>query len=268
MQHKIITGFFWDFYDNLGKSLLLNALWFICNIPALFFFFAALGSKSPFWIATTLFLVWLSMSFTLSGLYYAAYKMVEQKETLLKDYFQGLRLFGIKGLGYGFLIGLLYIIIGVNINFYLTFKGTAKWTGSLLAGLSFWAGLFGLLVTQYIYPLLVRQNPGFKKVIKRSFLLTIDNLGVSCISGLTLFSLIVLSIITVVGPVFFTFSILTIWTSNLLFEVLAKYEKVDEPPPLKPGEKPTSWHQILKKAPPQWRHENRGWKDLFRPWDV
>lgn len=266
MFAKMMTGFFWDSYDNLGKLLLANLLWFLCNMPGFLVVYGVMYIPfNIFWIL--LFVPFILFSVTTIGLYYFTSLLVEQKDIGLKELFTGMKKFGARGLFYStFFIGCM-IILAVNIHFYLNLSPGIRWIGAVLAGFAFWVSLFVSLVCQYLFPLLVRQNLPIKKLLLRSTLLVLDNFWVSIAIILTSLGLFILTALTGVGPILFTMSLVTLWANNALYELLAKYDETPQPT-LKPGEKPTSWHQILPKEKPKWRHEDRGWKDILRPWDT
>lgn len=285
-------GFFWDAYDNLGKVILFNLLWFLISLPALLMVYFGLTVKMPYLMMAGMLIPgigWLGAS--LAGLFFVTQKMVDQKDITLKDFFLGIKSWGIQSALYTLFWVLVFFLAGLNIRFYLNLGPQVKWMGAVLAGLFFWLSLVALFALQYFYPLITRQNPPVKKLFIRTLLLVIDNLGITILSGMMTFSLLTLSLITGIGLFFFSFSLTTLFTQNLLFETLAKYDEMERLKkfreekklhPTQPKEKPTSWHQILPELnnsdsvnpdpdqPPKlkWRHEGRGWKDILRPWDM
>ena len=268
MFAKIVTGFFWDTYDNLGKILLVNLLWFTINIPGFLVIFGLLGTHTPISILWVILIIpIILMSVTTMGMYHFTYLLVEQKDIKLIELFHGMKKYGARGVLYAFSYLVFLLVLLVNIRFYLNITGGIRMGGAILAGLAFWIILFLLLVLQYLFPLLVRQNIPFKKLVLRSFLLVLDNLWITLLVSSSSLGLIILTTLTGVGPMLFTTALVTLFGNNALYEILAKYDKKPEPL-LKPGEKPTSWHQILPKEQSKWRHENRGWKDILRPWDM
>ncbi len=266
MFAKIITGFFWDSYDNLGKLLVANLVWFLCNLPGFMLGYGIFHIPlNLFWIF--LLLPFALFSVTTMGLYHFTSLLVEQKQIGVKELFLGMKKYGVRGTLYSCVLVLGFFVLLVNIDFYLNLSLGFHWIGAILGGFAFWVSLFILLVCQYFFPILVKQDLPIKKLLLRSSLLVLDNFGISLLIALNSLGLLILTIITGVGPILFTMSLFTLFANNALYEVLAKYDKQPQPT-LKPGEKPTSWHQILPKEKPKWRHENRGWKDILRPWDM
>jgi uncharacterized membrane protein YesL len=194
--------------------------------------------------------------------------MVEAKDSPIKQYFLGMKQYCWQGFILTLIHLLIFILVIVNMNFYLQLKGF----GMILAGVAFWCGIFVALQSLYAYAILVQHNVSIRKTLKRSFLLLLDNLWVTI--GVFIFFILffVFSLLSGVGPILFMMSCIAMLGNNALYEIMTKYEKKPEPEQaLAPGEKPTSWKQILdqEKADqkPKWRHDNRGWKDIFRPWD-
>jgi len=275
MLGRILGGFFWDFYDNLGQAIIGNIVAFLLSIPAFIVLLFCITVKlPPLLLLFSLGLAAALFSIPLIGLYHQAQRMVEQREIHLKHYWEGIRLFWKPALISTLVFYAVLALLAVNVYFYVQLKGGMRTPGLLLAGLTFWAAIFILISGQYLYPLIVQQNPGLKKLFTRMILLSLDNLGATLLTGITTLSVVMLTVLTVVGPVILSFTILAVHSQNLLFEVLDKYEKKETPPPPPPVEKPTSWHQIrnrekqIEAAKPKWRHDGRGWKDILRPWDM
>ena len=254
--------------------LLANFFWFLLNVPFVFLYFLLLTLKaSNFWLVLSGLLMGSIAAATFGGMCYFTDLLVQQKEIKVWEFFQGIKKFGLQSIGYFLFITLIYFVLGANIRYYIGLQGGLKWFGAVLAGLALWIGLFLLFALQYLYPLLVRHNPGFKKLIMRMLLLALDNILVTLLGGMSVFSIIVLTCLTGVGPVFFTAFLFAMFSSNLLHEVLEKYKEKEIPAPAPLPDKPTSWKQIQQQeaketTAPKWRHEGRGWKDILRPWDV
>ncbi|MCX7919249.1 MAG: hypothetical protein N3A72_06510 [bacterium] len=269
MFRRILLGFFWDSYDNLGHLILANLLWFFCNILGLFLGYIILHISPRFSIFWILFSIPLAIfSVTTTAMFYYTKLMVEAKDSPIKQFFLGMKLYFWKGI----FITLIHIFIGIlvmiNIQFYIQIQGF----GMILAGLAFWCGILVAMQSLYAYSILVQHNLPLRKTFKRSFLLLLDNLWITV--GIFLFSIIffIVSLLSGIGPILFMMSCIAMLGNNAIYEIMTKYEKKPEPEPaLAPGEKPTSWKQILDKEKadqqPKWRHDNRGWKDIFRPWD-
>jgi uncharacterized membrane protein YesL len=273
MFRHILLGFFWDTYDNLGHILLANVLWFICNLPGLALIYLVFHISSGFNLFWILLLIPLGIiSATTVGLFAYTKQLMELKDNSIKSFFAGIKQYYRKAFVITLIHVLLFILIIVNINFYLQLRGNMQMAGVVLAGLAFWCGIFIALESIYVFAILVQNNLGIKKTLKRSFLIVLDNLWVTIGIFIFLISFLILCLFSGIGPILFMMSCIAMLGNNAIYEIMAKYEKkAAAAPPLAPGEKPTTWKQIhdQEKADqqPKWRHDNRGWKDIFRPWD-
>lgn len=273
MFRHILLGFFWDTYDNLGHILLVNVIWFICNLPGLMIMYLIFRSSlgiNLLWILLCIPL--FIFSTTTAGLFAYTKQLMELKDSSIKYLFLGMKQYYGKGLALVLIHLGIFLLIIININFYLQLRGSMQMLGVILAGLAFWCGIFVALESLYSFAVLVQQNLSIKKTLKRSFLLVLDNLWVTIGIFIFCISFLIISLFSGIGPILFMMSCIAMLGNNAIYEIMAKYVKKPEPTPtLAPGEKPTSWKQILdqEKADqqPKWRHENRGWKDIFRPWD-
>lgn len=274
MFRHILLGFFWDSYDNLGHVLFANVIWFFCNLPSLFLIYIILHGSQGINLLWILFLIPVCIfSATTSGLYAYTKLLMEGKDNAINHYFFGIKQYWWKGTILVIIHFIIFLVVIVNINFYLQLRGSLQMVGIVLAGLAFWCGMLVAIESLYALPVLVQHNLGIKKTLKRSFLLVFDNLWISI--GIFIFIIIFLliSLFSGVGPILFMLSCLAMLGNNTLYEIMTKYEKKPEiETVLAAGEKPTSWKQILDREKadqkPKWRHDNRGWKDIFRPWEL
>jgi uncharacterized membrane protein YesL len=273
MFRHILLGFFWDTYDNLGHIILANVLWFLCNLPGLSLIYLVFHISTGFNLFWILLLIPLGIfSVTTAGLFAYTKQLIELQDNSIKSFFLGMKQYYGKAMGIAIIHLILFVLIIVNINFYLQLRGNMQMLAVVLAGLAFWCGIFVALESLYAFAVLVQHNLGIKKTLKRSFLIVLDNLWVTIGVFIFLISLTVLSLFSGIGPMLFMMSCIAMLGNNAIYEIMTKYDKKPVAvPAVAPGEKPTSWKQILdqEKADqqPKWRHDNRGWKDIFRPWD-
>lgn len=92
----------------------------------------------------------------------------------------------------------------------------------------FWLYLLlflGILQT-YMFPLLIEQDTGIKKVIIRSFLLSIDNIGVSFVLFLVVLALCALCIVTGVGALLLLMGVKSFFDTKTFLTVMEKYEEL------------------------------------------
>lgn len=273
MFRRILLGFFWDTYDHLGHILLVNVFWFIFNLLGLTVLYFLLKYTTGFNLLWILLLIPLGIfAVTTAGLFAYTRQLMEVKDNSIKQFFIGMKQYYRKALAIVLIHVFIFILVIVNMNFYIQLRGNMRMVGVVLAGIAFWCGVLVALESLYAFAILVQHNLGIKKTLKRSFLIVLDNLWITIGIFIFLLSFLVLSLFSGVGLVLFMMAGIAMLGNNAIYEIMTKYEKKPEVVPvLAPGEKPTSWKQILdqEKADqePKWRHDNRGWKDIFRPWD-
>jgi hypothetical protein len=165
---------FFDGWDHLFALIILN-LGFIAAISLGFVLPGSVGA--PAWLGVSLAV----LSLALGAVWYSACVFA------LKDisdfgsiHMRDIWGFVKQGLWPGLQVGVLlvagYFIISVGIPFYVSLGGIL---GALAAGLIFWCAIIVLLAIQYYLPLRARLGGGFKKNLRKSFVLFFDNPGFS-----------------------------------------------------------------------------------------
>lgn len=184
---------FFDGWDNLFSLAALNAVHLILAFVSIVLpmSMGADGLTAFACITVGIFLLSLWQSICAFAMCEVAnYRSLGIKATLA---------FFPKALKPGLLTGLFSVLIwfavSVGIPFYIIQKGIV---GVFLAGMLFWTCLVGLLVWQYYLPLEARLGGGFKKNIRKAFILFLDNPGFS----LFLFGYSILTIAVSALPAF------------------------------------------------------------------
>jgi len=216
--------FFWRTYDNLGLLVPANLLWIALLIPVV---------TAP---AAT------------AALFHLARMIARREPVGIRDFFSGFRIHFLPALKLGAFDLAIATVIWVNIDFYSRLGGPASIPGVVLAGLFIWAGVFVLLMHAHLYPLLVEGERSLKGLLRKSALLTLDNMAFTI--GLTVQALLVIVICVLTGA--FAFLVMSSAVAVLLIsayqELLRRYLPPDP----------------AQEEPP----ETRGFRDLWRPWET
>lgn len=294
MLRRVLLQWFWDTYDGLGRLVVLNllvttllgALWFLGLLPAARWL-AILAGENPALAGLVGLAAWtlaggLSLTLWFPGIMHFAEKVSTDQEVSLRDYFTGLRRFGLGFFKVALLLCLALGVIGINLIFYARvswFQGAWRWVGAGLAGLCFWMALFVLAIALHSFSLAVRTEQRPRKVFLNALVLTLRYPLFSAAALLVLAFLWVISTLTlktaplwVIGLSATATFISSVHDVALARESRREIEKQKAAEGTQPAAatRPTSWRQIQQDAEaenlPRDRYQ-RSLRDLLRPWE-
>jgi len=182
---------FFDGWDNLFSLMLMNVVFI-----AIFGLGAALpsGLEAPTWLILALGALTLAAgSAWWSVCVHSLNAVADFKAFRIADIRASFKAAAVPGLQIGLFLALVFLIVTTGLPFYLSFGG---FLGVLAAGVIFWCGIVVLLALQYYIPLRSRLGGGFKKNLRKSFLLFLDNPGFSLFLFLYNLATLILSIFT------------------------------------------------------------------------
>ena len=216
-------GAIWSTYDHIGLLVLANLLWAVLCLPVV---------TAP---AAT------------AGLFYLARQIARGRDASLADFFVGFRM----GFFPAFKLGLVelaaLLVLWVNVDFYSHLRSGAAIPGMVLAAAMVWVAAFFLLMHAHLYPLLAGGESSLRQLLRKSALLTLDNLAFTIGITLQALSLSVLCVITGAGLVLINGSAVAVLLTSGHRELLRKYSPHSDEPPELP--------------------ETRTWRDVWRPWE-
>lgn len=193
---RIMIGFcikkwFFDFWDNMIKIVLINfgyvlLLGLAVYLPYLFSF------------STFLMLVSAAVALTLFNIYTGAasrfMREVADYETPgFKDFFLYVKEMLKASLLLSVIVGMELFLILVGIPYYIAVGGVI---GLVIVSLIFWASVIWWLAWQYYFPARTRLDTNLRKVVKKMFILLLDNTGFTLFMAFFSLVIIVLSAIT------------------------------------------------------------------------
>ena len=278
-----MAKFFWDAYDYIGKLILANIIFsfimggLMAAVTTVFYPIYTGMDRSLVVVAVGigLFLI-ISLPFPAAGFLYFFTPVTSDKEPELRDFLKGLKRHYWPLLKITAVFVLVIELLAVNIIFYIhpsIIPHSLKMIATIISGLCLWIFLYVAVMMLYAYPLCVYQGVGIKKVFVRSFILVMDNIGVSAASFIMLIGLLGVVIITKGVAFFILAPALTASLSNSLYvNVMEKYEireaqkeggeEEDEP-------RPASWKDIKDPQFIQDRHKRykRSLRDILKPWE-
>jgi len=221
MFPRAIKMAFWVYYDHLGKLIIANVMLSLAVLLPGSFAMAALASGDaglrlfvgvPL-LVLTLGVVWPLMA---AGLAHMLRILIETRDGSLRDFFDGMRLFGARAAGLGMLFVALFTGLAVCVWFYATKLAEFPWLGYGLAAVAMWGLVFTALASLYAIPALVQKKAGVFASLRLASLLALDNPRFTI--GIALHALFI-AIVSAAPPVLFFLS-----GSALLTLVSAAYE--------------------------------------------
>jgi hypothetical protein len=170
----LIKKAFFDGWDNLLTLLVLNL-----GFTLLFGLGIVLpGSlNAPLWLSIALAaLTLLLVSVWWSACVYALNGVADFSSFRYSGLAASFKASLAPGLQVGGFLAALLVVVSVGLPFYLSLGG---FMGTLAAGVVFWCAVMLILALQYYIPVRSRLGGGFKKNLRKSFLLFLDNPGFS-----------------------------------------------------------------------------------------
>ncbi len=213
----------WSTYDHIGLLVLANLLWVALCLPVV---------TAP---AAT------------AGLFHLAREIARGKDASLRDFFTGFRRLFLPALKLGLVDLTALLVLWVNIDFYSHMRGGAVIPGMVLAAALVWVASFFLLMHAHLYPLLAGGESSLRQLLRKSALLTLDNLAFTMGITFQALSLSVLCVVTGAGLVLISGSAVAVLLTTGHRELLRKYSDESERSPELP--------------------ETRTLRDLWRPWE-
>lgn len=211
----------WGTYDHIGLLVLANLLWVALSLPVV---------TAP---AAT------------AGLFHLAGRIAHEEDVSLRDFFAGFRSHFVPALKLGAVELVLVLLLWVNVDFYSHMRGGATIPGMVLAAVMVWAAAFFILMHAHLYPLLADGETSLRQLLRKSALLTLDNLAFTI--GITIqgLALSVLCVVTGAGLVLINASAVAVLFATGHDELRRKYH---------------SWE-------PSPDPETRTLRDIWRPWE-
>jgi uncharacterized membrane protein YesL len=258
----IYKKFFWNTYDNIARLLLVNLFWFLIFPVPTFLCFRYLPVPFLPRLGITIALGLLTNAFAQAGVFGVAARIADYRQISLRHFIAFAKTFCLRTLALSLIFGAIFFLIFESIRFYIALKPGGGILGFFLAGIQIWILTFCLLMQVYMMPLLAAKAWNLKRVLKWSAMLVVLKPGFTILIFLQALAIFVLVAITGVGAVLLALSLVSVFLSTSLREMLKEMEAQTEP-----KKKATSWKEIFAERDRR-DEEPRTFKDLFRPWDT
>ena len=262
MFGRALTRTFWVFYDNLFKGIILNLLLFGLYFLAFFFLW-----KQKIYIPTILLIGLLWHIFTPAVMHYWI-KVIrnDDRKNMFLEIWEGLKLFGLKGVGLFLINAAAAYMIYIGNDFYKAHISNKIFL--VLGGVLVWLAFTFLLMQIYLIPIMVLDEKrrvliSYKKALIMLLSAPLPSVGILAV--MAWFEILLYPVVMWLGGpqangilVYFTlFPVFMLPFLSLINVVLLQlnstmliYEKLNIMPDLK-----ETW-------------EDRKWSNLFRPWDM
>ncbi|MFH1219079.1 MAG: hypothetical protein V1694_01325 [Candidatus Eisenbacteria bacterium] len=258
---RIYRRFFWSSYDNIGRLVVLNALWFAMFPVVTYVWFRLIPLAGFARLVSTLLVALLTHSFASSGVFAAAARIVRREPTTIRQFFGDGRRYYARTLVLSVVFGFVFYLLFLSIRFYGRIEVGHGVLGFFLAGIQIWILAFCVLMQVYLWPILFTKDWELRRVIKWSAILVVLQPGLTVLLFLQVFGLFVLLCITGVGIAVLASSLVSLFLATTLREVLREMDAK-----WTPKKKPTSWKEIFAEQE-EAEEDNRTLGDILRPWD-
>jgi len=211
----------WSTYDHIGLLVIANLLWLALCIPVV---------TAP---AAT------------AGLFHLARQITRGEEVSLRHFFAGFREHFLAALKLGVVDLAAVLVLWINVDFYSHLRGGATVPGMILAAAMIWVAVFYWLMHVQLYTLLVNGASSLRQLLRKSALLTLDNLGFTFGIAFQGLALSALCLVTGAGLVLINASAVAVLLVSGHDEVKRRYHSWEPEPPA----------------------ETRTLRDIWRPWE-
>jgi len=251
---------FYDGWDNLLWIIFFNLL--IVAITVFGLFATQALSSFHMLIGVPLFILFVCLDMiVLFAVNEGCAKLVNFKTMSYKETFAKIKDVWKDAVLFGLLVSFLTILVVIGIPFYLSY---GNFIGLFFAAIIFWVVVLVFLALQWFLPLYSQLHGGFKKTLKKTFILLFDNTGFTIILFVYSVFMLVLSVVIAFlapGPVGICMA-----QNNALKLRMKKYDWLEEHPEISPKEarKKVPWDEILDKD--KEIVGNRTFRNLIFPW--
>ena len=232
----LIKKTFFDMWDNLFRIVALN-LGFLASFALLIYL--------PLLFQNNLILSYLSIFFSLlivfvyTGTASAVVKDIsDYQNPKFKDIFNYLKITFGSSMFFAFISIIFFFLIYIAFPFYSNLKNIL---GPLAFSLLFWFLIIWILASQYFYPVQSRLDRSIPKILKKMFLLLLDNtiFSIALLTG----TLIVLALSAFTAFLLPGIASILLWLNEALKLRLYKYDYLDKHPDTKKNQIP--WDVLL-----------------------
>lgn len=231
---------FFDGWDNLFTLIAQNLIMYVVVIGG--YLLAGTLIDYPAFGIPVLLLTGLLLSILMFAVSAGCAKIVNYKSVSLKELFYQIPLVWKDAVLFALLVMVILFITVTAVPFYLNMGNLA---GIALAAVIFWIAFVILLSFQWFLPLYSQLGGGFKKTLKKSFILFFDNTFFSIFLGCYSLFVFIFSIVLIfLAP---GVSGIILAHNNALKLRMYKYDWMEQHPeiPLREARKKIPWDELF-----------------------
>ena len=203
-----------DIFENIVEILGISLMASIPVLPAVFMVL-------PIGIV---YLLLLAMPCFIAA-FYALRQKMDRKPFKYKSFFTGFKKYYLRGLAYGFIIGLFLLILISSWWYYFKVKTILAFTIAMFQSYFF---IMICASQMYTVSILVTEDLSLFKCINESMKLFLDNPGYTIGTLIQILALSALLILTVVSVPLLLAGMISIFLINTYDNLLLKYKKKDK----------------------------------------
>jgi hypothetical protein len=180
---------FFDLWDNMFRAALINLGFILSLALSVLLLTLSAGITVLFYAIILISVLWLGIYLSAAALSLSA--ISDYKIFGFADFFKHMKSAWPAGIVFGLIFFAIFFICSVVIPFYLSMESII---GLLLASVIFWTFAVAILSFQFFFAIRSRLDTKLSKVIKKCFIIFLDNPGFSIFS---LFHNIIILILSV-----------------------------------------------------------------------
>lgn len=219
----LIKKSFWDLWDNMGRVIVVNLLF---TLLLLGYIGAASLVQYSLGFSMILLLILLVITFIYLGTVAVYIKELNDfKSPEFKSLFQNIKNTWRYSVGGSLVFAAIMFLTILGMRFYSSLGGILGMIGAIFL---FWIFVTVSLASLYYFPVVTRLNSTFFKMIKKSFLIFLDNpiLSIGVFIGMIFNSILsIITLLLIPGP-----AGVLIWLDNNLRLLIYKYDYMEENP--------------------------------------
>lgn len=226
---KVIWKGLTTVYEDLFRMIAINFFWALIGAPLLLIIWlitTQVGDERLAYLLAGFLFVLIPNPLSV-GIYYYANQIAHDERVDISTYWEGVKLYWLRGL-FLFVVNLaLILIVSFNIYFYLNIPSNI-WL-HLVAIIWFYVALIWVGIQLYLGPLLIEQKrKGLLLLLRNAFLLLIDNVFFTL--TILIIEIILIFIALLIPPIatLLIKSVLATIESFALLNVLEKYQQKEE----------------------------------------
>jgi len=223
MFKKILSNFFWNYYDHAGTLVLINVAWFFWTLINVYIFSGQAKAAMPALVLTA--------GVPLCGIYYVCNKIIENQEIRFRDFLKGLAKLSLKSALLVIFDAALLAVIIFNLSFYRDMSDTYPRLAFILGACVLSFLIIFILANQFAFAVTAKSGYLAPKALITSVKVALGFLPTTAMLLLQTVCFVFLSLVSLVGVALFLVTAVILLQSEALHNIAMKAEgKWDEVP--------------------------------------